>query len=161
MSRRKAQSVDHAFQLYAQPEGECIVWTGSTRAGYGRVSTPQGRRQAHRVSYERSVGPVPEGMEIDHICFNKACIKPQHLRPVTRKQNMEHKPGAYANSQSGVRGVHPYKGRWKGEVNHNKKAYLAGYFDSVEEAAEAVRLKRLELFTHSDVDKTEEPCLIG
>lgn len=42
---------------------------------------------AHRVSYELSVGPIPAGMEIDHLCRNQPCVRPDHLEAVTPKEN--------------------------------------------------------------------------
>ena len=63
----------------------CRVWEGRlNRDGYGRI----GNRAAHRVIYEETVGPVPPGMELDHLCRVRACVNPEHLEPVTHKENM-------------------------------------------------------------------------
>jgi hypothetical protein len=43
---------------------------------------------AHRVAYEQFVGTVPDGLELDHLCENKACVNPGHLEPVTRSENV-------------------------------------------------------------------------
>jgi hypothetical protein len=43
---------------------------------------------AHRRSYERDVGPIPEGLQIDHLCAERACINPDHLQPVTARENI-------------------------------------------------------------------------
>ena len=43
---------------------------------------------AHRVYYERHVGPVPEGLELDHLCRNPGCVNPEHLEPVTHAENI-------------------------------------------------------------------------
>jgi hypothetical protein len=69
--------------------GECWIWTGTTdRHGYGRVR-PDGRSTgAHRWSYEATVGPIPEGLELDHLCNNPPCVNPAHLEPVTHAENM-------------------------------------------------------------------------
>lgn len=72
----------------------CWEWRRSlTKDGYGRidmlvkhgVSYP---RMAHRISYETFVGPIPEGLQIDHLCRNRSCINPDHLEPVTAKENI-------------------------------------------------------------------------
>lgn len=68
----------------------CSEWTGyKDKRGYGRVST-DGRkgRLAHKVAWERLFGPVPEGLELDHLCMNPSCVEPSHLEPVTHQENM-------------------------------------------------------------------------
>lgn len=67
----------------------CWVWQGATATGYGMVfSMNRGREQAHRLYYQRYKGPIPEGMELDHLCRNHACVNPDHLEPVTRTENV-------------------------------------------------------------------------
>lgn len=57
--------------------------------GYGRLYAHGKTWLAHRISYEVFVGPIPEGMEIDHVCRVTNCIQPTHLEPVTRAENMK------------------------------------------------------------------------
>lgn len=62
----------------------CWEWGGArNREGYGRYS----KRLAHRVAYELAIGPIPEGMAIDHLCRNKSCVRPDHMEPVTWAEN--------------------------------------------------------------------------
>lgn len=133
----------------------CWNWTGRTRAGSGQYWLHGRHWEAHRVSFELANGPIPDGLLIDHICFNRACVNPDHLRLATRKQNHEHLTGAQRNSTTGIRGVYRRRGRWFAKVGHNNKAYHLGYFDTAAEAEAAVLAKRLEFFTHNNVDKAE------
>lgn len=69
----------------------CHIWTGGTdRAGYGRFAFG-GRGKhvlAHRWIYDQRVGPIPDGLEIDHLCRVRNCVNPAHLEVVTRSENM-------------------------------------------------------------------------
>lgn len=66
-------------------ETGCWIWQGYVMAhGYG--STAGGT--SHRAYYEHYVGPIPEGMWIDHLCRNRVCCNPEHLEPVTPQENI-------------------------------------------------------------------------
>ena len=112
---------------------------------------------AHRVSYEWAHGEIPEDIQIDHICHVEPCVNPHHLRPATAKQNGENHRGAYRNnSSSGVLGVSWKKDsrKWVARVRHEGKGYHVGLFDTIEAAGYAVKMKRNELFTHNDLDRS-------
>lgn len=65
-------------------ESGCWLWLGAIAVhGYGKIST----RYAHRVSYETYRGPIPPGLQIDHLCRVRCCINPDHLEAVTAKEN--------------------------------------------------------------------------
>lgn len=66
----------------------CWLWTGGLHEGYGRFYAQGIRKQAHIWSYEMSVGAVPDGLELDHLCRNKACVNPKHLEAVTHRVNL-------------------------------------------------------------------------
>lgn len=69
--------------------GQCWPWTaGCDRDGYGQIKHGGTTYRAHRVSYERSVGAIPDGLVLDHRCANRPCVNPAHLRPVTNRANI-------------------------------------------------------------------------
>lgn len=67
----------------------CWLWTGARQAGgYGRFLDGAGQRVlVHRWSYEAAMGPIPEGLTLDHLCRNTACVRPDHLEVVSRELN--------------------------------------------------------------------------
>ena len=67
----------------------CWLWRSDKldRHGYGTYWTTGGARQAHRFVYETLVGPVPEGMVLDHNCRRRACCRPAHLEPISGAEN--------------------------------------------------------------------------
>lgn len=77
---------------------DCWVWTGQlNNKGYGLASVRNRKRAAHLVLWELLVGPVPPGLELDHLCRVRRCVNPDHLEPVTRSENQrraaEHRAG--------------------------------------------------------------------
>lgn len=67
----------------------CWEWEGRVAAvGYGRVKADGEWQYAHRVSYEVFIGPIPEGLVIDHLCRNTTCVNPLHLEPVEQGENV-------------------------------------------------------------------------
>lgn len=70
-------------------EGDCWTWTGwKLWNGYGRVRIHRTTlKLVHRVVYELVVGPIPDGLTLDHLCRNRACVNPAHLEPVTMRVN--------------------------------------------------------------------------
>ena len=62
----------------------CWGWDGNHNwKGYAQFD----RSGAHRYAYELHVGPIPEGLQLDHLCRNRWCINPEHLEPVTNQEN--------------------------------------------------------------------------
>lgn len=71
--------------------GQCWVWTKAMIKGYGTINLGQdhGKMLAHRWSYEDANGPIPDGLELDHLCRNPPCVNPAHLEPVTHLVNVQ------------------------------------------------------------------------
>jgi hypothetical protein len=67
----------------------CWEWIGwKNSKGYGQMSIKQKKKPAHRVVYELLVGPIPDGLQLDHLCRNHGCVRPDHLEPVTPRENL-------------------------------------------------------------------------
>lgn len=76
---------------YATP---CLIFKGSLgRGGYGQVNVDRTPRRTHRVTWEHVNGPVPEGLELDHLCRQRDCCEHTHLEAVTRLENIQRGAG--------------------------------------------------------------------
>ena len=133
----------------------CWEWSGALDGGGYGLFTFEGRQQgAHRVSLSLCGLVVPEGCQVDHRCHNRRCVNPSHLRVVTAKQNAEHRTGPDPrNRSSGVRGVYRRGKRWSASIYHYGEHIYFGTFDTVEEAAQVVKVQRKKYFTHDDYDE--------
>lgn len=80
----------------------CWEWTAGLRngEGYGNFHLRGRNCAAHRVSYAEFVGPIPEGADLDHLCRNRRCVRPSHLEPVTRKENLHRGQGVAAKNKA-------------------------------------------------------------
>lgn len=71
----------------SEPNG-CWRWLAlRNHGGYGRFWFEGKQRQAHRVAYVLFVGPIPDGFDIDHLCHNRSCVRPEHLEAVSPEEN--------------------------------------------------------------------------
>ena len=83
----------------AKQDVGCWEWTAyRNKAGYGRFMLNANRCvRAHRLAYELTIGPIPEGLMLDHLCCNPACVRPDHLEPVTNGENQKRGTGWVAD----------------------------------------------------------------
>jgi hypothetical protein len=102
------------------------VWTASrNKQGYGRIGIHGKNRHAHRVSYEMANGPLPRKMDVCHACDNTQCVRPDHLFPGTRKQNiadMDEKGRRRPRCGS----AHPFAKLDEAQVREMRARYEAG-----------------------------------
>lgn len=89
MSRPTAKSAfAENFWARVDADGDCWLWTGGLDSyGYGKVHIKRTTRGAHRVAWELLVGPIPEGLQLDHLCKVRRCVNPDHLEPVSGAEN--------------------------------------------------------------------------
>lgn len=141
---------------YVVTEDGCWQWQRAISGpGYASARVDGKTRNMHRVYYERANGPVPEGLELDHACRNRACVNPAHLRAVTRGQNNQNRAVINGRGSSRYRGVaiHAPSGQWQAYAQKDGKRTHLGYFDSEGAAAAAVTAWRAENLPFSDADR--------
>lgn len=81
--------VSLARHIAPEPFSGCWLWMGAIRTdGYGSIRVGGKSRYAHRVCFEVNRGPIPNGLELDHLCRTRCCVNPAHLEPVTRRVNV-------------------------------------------------------------------------
>jgi hypothetical protein len=91
--------IEQRFWSKVDLSGACWIWLATKAgSGYGQFSvsgsgSTRVRVYAHRWAYEDANGPIPEGMELDHLCRRRDCVRPQHLQPVTHSENHRRRRG--------------------------------------------------------------------
>jgi hypothetical protein len=103
----------------------CMEWQGSFQStGYGRFGLNTGYGPtvwfAHRLAYEYWVGPIPDGLVIDHLCRNPRCVNPEHLEPKTQRGNLL-APGSQSPTAKRAAVTHCPRGHEYTEENTRRK----------------------------------------
>jgi hypothetical protein len=102
----QVESARCRLQKTAQPQDNgCLVWPMRRNgAGYGCIGMGGRNMLAHRVAFILSKGPIPDGMPLDHLCRNRACINPDHLEIVTHTENVRRGVRCYRDTGVCARG---------------------------------------------------------
>lgn len=89
MAGHRTRSMAERFWEKVHRTDDCWLWTAALDAkGYGFFRGEPISTRAHRVAYTLTVGPIPKGLELDHLCRNRACVNPAHLEPVVHRENV-------------------------------------------------------------------------
>lgn len=87
--REEFDKLPYGIWLRTRFSEGCWLWLGATMAnGYGRFAVQRRARLVHRVAYEHLRGKIPDGLTLDHKCRQRNCINPDHLEPVTNRDNI-------------------------------------------------------------------------
>lgn len=98
-------------KIIPEPNSGCWIWLGSIGShGYGNIGVTSGTTIVHRILYENKYGKVPVGLELDHLCRMRCCVNPDHLEPVTRRENILRgdAPSAKQAMQTHCKYGHPF-----------------------------------------------------
>lgn len=100
----KPMNIVEIIDKYVEKTDSCWIWRGSVnKNGYGQHGSTKRAgsiKQAHRKVYTLLVGTIPDGMQLDHLCRNRICVNPNHLEPVSPRENLLRSPFTTASINS-------------------------------------------------------------
>lgn len=134
--------VERILSRVAVDENGCHVFQGADNGnGYRRISNGAKRNEyAHRVMYESAHGPIPDGLHVDHLCRNRACVNPDHLEAVSQSENNRRAAVANSSTSAGVRKTNASRRNpWLAYIGVNGRSVHLGLFPTREEATRARR----------------------
>lgn len=142
--------VDARFWARVSKGPDCWLWDKPNSRGYGNFHAKGVTGAAHRYAWFIANGRTlpPKGHDVDHLCHNKLCVRPDHLRAVTHRENMRNRKGAQAGSRGGARGVsvHRPSGKWRVTVGADGKVLSFGLYSCWGRAIRAARDARREVY---------------
>ena len=142
---------EEAFLARTEPivgDPGCIIWTGALdRDGYGQIRVNGRVVLAHRYAWECERGPIPDGLHVDHACWEPSCVNVDHLRLATPQENQQNRSGARKGRKHDLpRGVYRSGRGYRAAVKHGGTTRYFGTFPTPEEASAAAQIERAILF---------------
>ena len=151
VTKQRHLNPEDSFAYYTMPEPTtgCLLWWGTTtHGGYGVLRIRGKIHRAHRYAWEQEVGPIPDGLFIDHVCHTPACVNVDHLRLATPTQNGQHRRGRRKNRpNSYARGVYKTdSGKYAARLKLNGSIVWLGSYATPDAAARAAEDGRERMF---------------
>lgn len=108
----KSLPARYLSKIVFEPTTGCWLWDATSRNGYCSIRAGGRYEMVHRSVYKMLVGPIPEGLTIDHLCRNRCCVNPDHLEPVTMIENLARGRGfgALNSAKTHCKRGHPLSG---------------------------------------------------
>ena len=146
-------------QVEVDPDSGCWIWPlALNRHGYGVLNFQGKMRLVHRLAFSIFVGPLVEGLVVDHInCISTACCNPNHLRQVSHAGNTQNRLKLQPNNTSGHRGVCWDKRheKWKAEISVGGKNIHLGRFTNLDDAIAARKAGEAKYHPYRDPEYRE------
>lgn len=146
-------------QVEVDPASGCWIWPLALDwKGYGVLNFQGKTWAAHRLMFSIFVGPLVEGLVVDHIdCISTACCNPEHLRQVRQAGNTQNQRGTRANNTSGHVGVYRSKQheKWHAYITVNRKRRFLGYFTNLDDAIAARKAGEAKYHPYRDPEYRE------
>jgi len=139
---------------------QCHLWVGGRMLnGYGGLWDSGRVEYAHRIAYVMStpgLESIPAGMQVDHLCHNRPCVRYDHLRLASPVENGQNRSGAPSNSTSGHLGVHWHANRWRARINVEGRDIHLGRFTDIEDAIAARKAAERRYYKHIQTREREQ-----
>lgn len=130
--------LEQRFLSHVEKTEGCWVWKGSRHCkGYGQFNVGGKVKKAHRVGWALYKKEIPEGMQLDHLCRNRACVNPEHLEPVDNRNNVVRGKTFLDKKTDLPLGVNQVGKRFRAQKRVLGMSTHVGYFDTPEEAHKA------------------------
>ena len=141
------ESPEESLAARTEWRGGCLVWVGYVSPkGYGTIKAQGSMWLTHRYVWTKKYGQIPEGMQVDHVCHNRACVKIDHLRLVKPVENSQNRSGAVPGTASGVRNVKRNGAGWSASIKKDGRQIHLGTYRTIDDAAAVARLAREKYF---------------
>jgi hypothetical protein len=153
---REGRPFEERFWLKVNKTETCWLWTGGLDDGYGKIIYEGRLQRAHRAAYQAFVGAIPPGMQVDHKCRVRHCVRVDHMQVVAQALNAQNK-GVRSDSLTGIRGVTYVEGRKAYRVRAADPAtgrrVEGGFFEDIAQAEARAIALRNELMSNNLQDR--------